>query len=286
MRLVPPEDATDFFSDGRYTVAIPNREVADTRVYLDLVVILNFLVDFLLLLGTNRLAGFPLAAGRAALAAGVGGIYSGVCMIPGFRFLGNTLWRLVSLAGMAVIAFGCNRSAWKRGGVFVLLSMALGGIAAGFGRGSFLTLTLAAAGVWLLCRVAFGESVGGREYVPVELTYGGKTVSLIALRDSGNTLRDPISGEQVLVIAGDVAEKLTGLSRRQLCAPLETLALRPVPGLRLIPYRAVGQNGGMLLGMRFENVKIGPRMQSAVVAFAAEGLGGGDVYQALTGGAL
>ena len=130
------------------------------------------------------------------------------------------------------------------------------------------------------------ERVGGREYVPVELTYGGKTVSIVALRDSGNTLRDPISGEQVLVVSGEVAEKLTGLTQDQLRAPLKTLMCRPVPGLRLIPYRAVGQAGDMLLAMRFDRVKIGNRPQSAVVAFAAEGLGRGDVYQALTGGVI
>jgi stage II sporulation protein GA (sporulation sigma-E factor processing peptidase) len=128
--------------------------------------------------------------------------------------------------------------------------------------------------------------VGGREYVPVELTYGGKTVSIVALRDSGNTLRDPISGEQVLVVSGEVAERLTGLTQDQLRAPLKTLMCRPVPGLRLIPYRAVGQAGDMLLAMRFDRVKIGNRTQSAVVAFAAEGLGRGDVYQALTGGVI
>ena len=128
--------------------------------------------------------------------------------------------------------------------------------------------------------------VGGREYVPVELTYGEKTVSIVALRDSGNTLRDPVSGEQVLVVSGEVAEKLTGLTQEQLRAPLKTLMCRPVPGLRLIPYRAVGQAGDMLLAMRFDGVKIGSRMQSAVVAFAAEGLGRGDVYQALTGGVI
>lgn len=253
---------------------------------MDLVVILNFLVDFLLLLGTNRLSGFPLGAKRTALAAALGGAYSGACMLPGFRFLGNTLWRVVSLGLMAVIAFGCNRSALKRGGVFLLLSMALGGIAVSVGRGDFLTLVLAAGGVWLLCRVAFGETVGGREYVPVEITYGETTVNITALRDSGNTLRDPISGEQVLVISGDVAEKLTGLTEKQLRSPLETLAQRPVSGLRLIPFRAVGQAGGMLLAMRFENVKAGGRKQSAIVAFAPEGLGEGEMYQALAGGAL
>ena len=256
------------------------------EVYLDLIVILNFLVDFLLLLGTNRLSGFPLSAKRCALASGLGGIYSGACMLPGFRFLGNTLWRIVSLSLMAVIAFGWNRSAVKRGGVFVLLSMALGGIAVSFGKGEFLTLVLAAAGVWLLCRIAFGDTVGGREYVPITLTYGGNTASVTALQDSGNTLRDPITGEQVLILSGDIAQELTGLTDQQLRSPLETLAQRPIPGLRLIPYRAVGQTGGMLLALRFENVKIGPQSVRAIVAFAPEGLGRGEVYQALTGGAL
>lgn len=255
-------------------------------VYLDLVVILNFLVDFLLLLGTNRLAGFPLGAKRCALAALLGAVYAAGCLVPQLRFLGNVLWRTVSLGLMAVIAFGCGKSAAKRGGVFVLLSMALGGIALSFGKGNVLSLVLCAGGVWLLCRVAFGETVGGREYIPVTLTYGDNTVSLTALRDSGNTLRDPITGEQVLVIAGDVARKLTGLTQEDLRSPLETLARRPIPGLRLIPYHSVGNNCGMLLGLRFENVKFGSRTQSAVVAFAPEGLGRGEVYQALTGGAL
>ena len=254
------------------------------QVYIDLVMGLNFLVDFLLLLGTNRLAGFPAQVCRLLPAAVLGGIYGGACLLPGFRFLGNLLWRLASLGLMAVIAFGWNPGAWKRCGVFVLLSMALGGIAQSFEKVNFPALILAAAGVWLLCRVAFGETVGSREYVPVEIRYGGKFVRLIALRDSGNTLRDPITGAHVLVISADAAEKLTGLTEKQLRTPLETLALGPVPGLRLIPYRAVGQSAGMLLAMRFDDVKIGPNRQNAVVAFAPEGLGRGEVYQALTGG--
>lgn len=255
------------------------------QIYLDLAVILNFAVDFLLLLGTNRLSGFPAAAGRTAAAAALGALYSGGCMLPQLRFLGGLVWRIVSLAGMAVIAFGWGKSAWKRSGVFVILSMALGGVAVSVGKGYFMSLVLAAVGVWLLCRVAFGGQVGGREYVPVELTHEGKTVSIIALKDSGNTLRDPITGEPVLVISGDVAQRLTGLTQSQLRAPLDTVMRCSIPGLRLIPYRSVGQSGSMLLAMRFEKVKIGSKEQSAIVAFAPDGLGR-QMYQALTGGVI
>ena len=219
-----------------------------------------------------------------ALAAALGGLYSGACLLRGFAFLGNLHWRLVSLGGMAGIAFGWNRSTLKRCGVFVLLSMALGGVALAMGRSNFMGLVFSAGGMWLLCRVAFGERVGQREYVPVQLSYGGNTASLIALRDSGNTLRDPITGEPVLVIDGSIAQKLTGLTWEQLRKPMDTLSYAPLPGLRLVPYQAVGQENGMLLAMRFENVKIGSRCQRAIVAFAPEGLGREQMYQGLTGG--
>lgn len=254
------------------------------KLYLDLVVLLNFAVDYLLLLGTNRLSGFPTEGKRLAMASALGGLYSGACLLGGFAFLGNLLWRLVSLGAMAGIAFGWDRSTLKRCGVFVLLSMALGGVALGLGRSNIPSLILSAGGMWLLCRVAFGEGIGQREYVAVELKYGDRQERLIALRDSGNSLRDPVTGEPVLVIAGDVAFRLTGLTEEEMRDPLGTLARHPLPGLRLVPYQAVGQAGGLLLAMRFENVKIGTRRQRATVAFAAEGLGSGQMYQALTGG--
>lgn len=253
-------------------------------VYLDLVMALNFLVDFLLLLGTNRLSGFPSEAWRCAGGALLGSVYSGACLLPGFRFLGNFLWRCVSLCLISVMAFGCNGSAWKRGGIFLLLSMSMGGIALSLGRGDMLTLVLCGLICLFLSLVSFGGQVGGREYVPLKITYQGQCANLIALKDTGNTLRDPVTGEQVLVISAEIAARLTGLTLDQLRHPLETVAFRPIPGLRLIPYRAVGNPGGFLLAKRFEEVSVGGKTQSALVAFAAEGLGKGEMYQALTGG--
>lgn len=249
-------------------------------VYLDLVVILNFLVDFLLLLGTNRLAGHRGELGRCALAATLGGVYAGACMLRGFHFLGNTFWRVCVLGLIALCAFGFEKSAWKRCGLFLLLSMALGGAAMCFHRRDALALILGAGGIWLLCRIGFGGRVGRQEYVPLRLSYGGNTVQLTALRDSGNTLRDPVSGEEVFIIGAEAAEKLTGLTKEQLRRPLETLAEHPVPGLRLIPFHGVG-GGGMLLAVRIRETMVGGRMQPAIIAFSWEDIGRGGEYQAL-----
>ena len=113
-----------------------------------------------------------------------------------------------------------------------------------------------------------------------------RRINLIALRDTGNNLRDPISGESVLVAGADVAEKLLGLTSWQLAHPVETLASGAVPGVRLIPYHAVGQPGGLLVALRFQRAKIGNTFANPLVAFAPEVLAGGEVYQMLTGGAI
>ncbi len=253
-------------------------------VYLDLVVILNFFVDLLLLVGANRLAGYPPGWGRAALAGVLGGCYAGVCLLPGFHFLGNLLWRIVFLSLMAVTAYGWCRSSVRRGILFLLLSMALGGVAQILGSGSFGGLTAAALGVCLLCLLGFQGKTVGHSYVPVELQHNGRQIHLTALRDTGNTLRDPITGRSVLVAGAEAAKELCGLTQAQLRRPVETMVKSGIAGLRLVPYRAVGQEGGMLLAIQCQHIKIGNESGSGLVAFAPEGIGSGHEFQALTGG--
>ena len=105
---------------------------------------------------------------------------------------------------------------------------------------------------------------------------------MTALRDTGNTLKDPVTGADVLVVAQQVAEQITGLNSQQLSNPVESIGV--IPGLRLIPYRTVGQSGGMLLALRIQKVKIGKQWGSRLVAFAPNGLCADGRYQALTGG--
>lgn len=256
------------------------------RVYVDAFLAINFLVDLLLLLGTNRLAGFPSDRKRLTAASLLGALYSGVCLLPDFRFLGNTLWRIVCLALMGGIAFGWSRSAVRRCGIFLLLSMALGGFAVSLGRADIRVLALASLGLWCLSRLSFEGPVGSREYVPLEITHGENTVKLLALRDTGNTLRDPISGEQALVISPSAASRLTGLTEQQLRSPLETMASGGIPGLRLIPFHTVGQGSGMMLAMTFDHVVLDGRKRRALVAFAPENFDRAGAYQALTGGVI
>lgn len=253
------------------------------KLYLDLAVLLNFLVDLLLLLGANGLSGYPTGGKRCVLGAVVGGLYGGLCLVPGFSFLGSFLWRGVFLGLMGSVAYGLDRSGLRRTAVFVFLSLALGGAVVGMGSGGFGGIVAAAGVLAAVCLLGLRGN-GKRELVEVELSRGEKRLKLLALKDTGNTLRDPVTGSSVLVADADSAEELLGLSRAQLADPVGTVASGVLPGLRLIPYRAVGVSGGMLLALRMEQVRIGKWKGDALVAFAPEGLGGKGNYRALTGG--
>ena len=158
------------------------------EIYLDIVVILNFLVDFFLILATNRISGHGPGIKKAALASVLGAAYAAGCILPGFRFLSNILWRIISFAIMSLIAFGWDRSALRRGVLFIFLSLAMGGIAMGIGNGGFWAVVMAALLVCLLCRLGFGGRPGQQHYIPVTILHNGKTLHLTALVDTGNTV--------------------------------------------------------------------------------------------------
>ena len=247
---------------------------------------LNYLVDWLLLMGANRLAGYPIGMGRAALGAVLGGIYGGACLLPGFGFLGNTVWRIISLALMGLLAFGMSRGAFRRGVLFAFLSMALGGIAFGLGNGGIWTLLAAAVLVCLLCVLGF-QSHGIREYREIQLNFRGKTVNLTALCDTGNTLRDPVTGEGILVVGAETAYAMLGLDRKAVEDPVTTVASGICPGCRLVPFRAVGQKHGFMLGFRFNDAVLDGKRTGILVAFASEGLEAGkEGFNALIGGTV
>lgn len=246
-------------------------------VYLDAFMGLNFLVDLCLLLGVNRLAGHPPGLPRAAAAAAMGGGYAGMCLVPGFSFLGSGLWRAVSLGLMSVTAFGTGRSGWSRGMLFVLLSMALGGLALCLDAEGGWGLPVCAGGLALLCRMGLRGKGTGRELLPAEITYRGRTVRCLALRDTGNTLRDPLTGETVTVLSPELGEAL-GIGKEVLRDPVEAM----VPGIRLIPCGTVA-GGRLLAAVRCERIRIGGAEAGGMIAFAREEFGNGE-YQALTGG--
>lgn len=277
-------------------------------VYLDVVLLLNGVLDYLLLMVCGSVTASPIRRTRAALAGGLGGIYAAVSLVPGFSFLGNLLWQMVFAALLCLTAFGPGRCLLRQSVVLWLLAAAFSGIvllmtelfsapAALVGSRvyypvSFGVLVLTAGGAYSLMRWGLGRlRHHGGDVVQVEIIQNGRKAVLNALRDTGNTLRDPVSGCQVLVADWTVLRRLlpeTELERTQFSNPVLLMEWlrQTVPDMhtRLIPYKTVGVEHGMLLAMRPQEVKISGKREMLLLAFSPVPVSDGGGYEALLGG--
>lgn len=191
-------------------------------VYWDMAALWNFALDYLLLLGTVRLAGRGVHRARLAAAAALGAA-SSVAMLT----LPFSPWLLVgSMLLMCFAAFGGEARKGKLTLLFCLLACGLGGAVLLLGQfcggtehlaKSLLFARLpwgvffAATGLsYLLFSTVFRGSAkhGKKDHVRVRVVYGGRSVEARLLRDTGNALSDPLTGEGVPVLEKKLLEPL------------------------------------------------------------------------------
>ena len=277
-------------------------------VYVERVFALNALLNFLLLLGSARLAGAPALMRRVLPAAAVGGGYAVAALVPALGFLQTAGMQAVTAAVMLLLAFGAQRRTLRLGLLFLALSAAFAGLVllctqvfrtglvlvggSAYYPVSFFGLVLVAAAAYLTARLVFSRLFqhGGRQIVPLTVRLGARQTPIRALRDTGNTLCDPITGEAALVIDAQTAAQLlpqAELTAETLSAPASLLPelARQYPALRfrLLPYSAVGTSAGLLLAARCEVVDQSGRARRALAAFSPTPVSDGGNYQALTG---
>lgn len=280
-----------------------------TVIYIDSLLLLNFVVDYLLLLCAGRLAGEVLHRGRLALGAALGAAYAAGVFF--WSFLLHPLCKLAAAVLSLLAAYGGSRrllrvtlvffavSAAFGGGIFAL--QLLGGRGLTLKNGIFYSamdlklILLSAAGCYVLLTLVLQRTArhAPRELAPAVLTLEGRRVALTALVDTGNTLTDPATGRPVLVAEG---EKLVPLfppgqapDTQALRDPVGTLErLGAQEGwkgrLRLLPYQAVGVECGLLLAVRLDGAKIGTEDYGALLAaLSPTRLSDGGGYSALIG---
>ena len=255
----------------------------DMVVYLDLVILLNFLVDFLLLLAVSRYCGVPAVKWRAAVGGALGGIYGAVCLLPDFLFLGGLIWRIAALCAVGAISFGIRRSAVRKTVIFALMNMTLGGLVLLMNAVNFPAVVMCAGVLAFLS--AFTKRRAGK-LAAVELRKDGKRRDLLALRDTGNALCDPLTGAQVLVAGADIAREMFGITPQQLRRPAQTLLHLQLRGARLVPFETIDNKCGLLLAIPMDSVIIDGEAANTLVAFSPLQIGCGADYEALTGGNL
>ena len=267
-------------------------------IYLDVYFFINFLADALLLKLVQKSMGQMRKNRWILLGAAVGG--GGACCLLLCR--GHQFWQMAGCLLLAMlmcwVSFG-----WKNGKTFLrellvlygfglLLGGALGAIATRWPYGIVkeaaqrhtgylpLAVWLAAVfgcyGVLRLFMKLYGEYRIRPQKLKVTIVWGDRRWELTGIVDTGNTLRNPGSGEPVIVVQKDILES-EGLDSFLMASGGEVAA-----GLCVIPYQAVGKKSGVLLGFRPDYVMVGNRRNvNTVVALTDQVFDTEEDYQVL-----
>lgn len=265
-----------------------------TVIYLDTLFLTELAADFMLLLATDRFCAAAVSWKRLLAASIVGALYSVLYVLMG-DVLASVLMKIVFGALMLLTAFGGRRDLLRCGAVFMVCSAAFAGIVlavsvccGGFGTKQMI-FSFAAAYALMGGVLRFSAPRGGT--VKITLRHKGRSVSFTALRDTGSSLRDPVSGAAAIIAAEETLlpllednvrtelEKSRGQAAERRLEQLWNAGLGH--GFKLLPYSSLGVENGLLLAFRTDWAEVGGReIRGASAVMASQAISGGE-YSAI-----
>jgi stage II sporulation protein GA (sporulation sigma-E factor processing peptidase) len=244
--------------------------------YLDLLILLNFLIDGLLLWLTARLCKFTFSYLRTALAAIVGSVYAVMIMfLPAMDWLTSLGVKWMIAVMMLIIAFRW-RGFWhflKVAIIFYFISSTIAGIIFSFSLQNqslfiFVIGFLAAVLILFYVHRQFMRKQHVQVWVvPLHIAIDDVCVRCRGLIDTGNQLRDPLTDTPVSVMQIDMWQQLFPAEwRKQICSANQlrdliqnTNALQSAWARRfvLIPYRTVRDNNEQwMIAIRVDSLSV------------------------------
>ena len=271
-------------------------------VYLDLLFIVNALMDGVTLLAAARLGGVRAQKGRLIFASALGGGYAVLgAVLPVLTALPL---RLAAGLGLCAAAFCGERCFVRLCALYGIVAASFAGLAAALSAAGGRRLLLPAGYYFavplrvLVLAAAVGYAVSGvllrgdarhsalnRELETLTIRLGANRIAVRVLHDTGNELTEPVSGRPVAVLERKTAERLLGrpLPCGSASAQLAALPREIAARCGLLPFHAVGTDGGLLLYFRPDSVqRADGTALDCVCAVGPEQLGQG-VYEGLLG---
>jgi len=250
-------------------------------------------MDFFVLWAAAKLGRLATNFKRLCLGAFVGALYAVLIFVPNLSFTTTFLAKIFCSLIMVLVTFGFYnfRRFLKSAAYFYLVSFVMGGAVLGsmylFDDSVLLVETWNGIAVnvinfktaWLLVGLIIAIILGlwGASYIRRNLQQGpwlvkaylevfDQVIETDALVDTGNQLTDPISKDPVMVVehkklVSILPPQLTAMfNKKELPSLNEQIDTLKDPEwstkIRLIPFSSLGNQNGMLLGIKPEKVLI------------------------------
>lgn len=258
-------------------------------VYLDIIFVENILMNYIILFATLIILKVKNRGQQIRLFASsvIGSSYAIIVYLNIIPIYSNIITKIVLSIVMIYVAFNPQnvKQLLKQLLIFYLTSFVFGGCAFaliyfikpervkmnnGVFVGTYPIKVTLIAGIiaFIITQIAFKINKirldSKNTFINIKIYYEEKILEVKALLDSGNMLKDPISGMPVIIIEKEILHKIIpeeilnyienivgGEEQRE-----KTEVKKYLSKIRMVPFMSIGKENGMLLGIRIDKVKI------------------------------
>jgi len=287
-------------------------------IYLDIVILENICMNYIILFATGIINKTKINYIRIFIASLLGGIYAVIGYMNILKIYSNVFVKILLSICMVYISFKSEKIKilLKQLLIFYLTSFTFGGVSFallyfirpqdifmknGVYTGTYPVKVVLISGIigFAILVIAFkvikGKINKNNMYCEININLFDNSKKVKAVIDTGNFLKEPITGNPVIVIEKDI---LKGFVKNEILDNLERIINGQIneeidisdyiSRIKLIPFSSLGRRNGLLLGISVDSVEIefediNRKIENVIIGIYNDVLSSTKKYNALIG---
>lgn len=262
--------------------------VIKITIYIDIIILENIIMNYIILYATGLIAKSKISYIRLFLASLLGAIYAATQYISKLNIYSNGLIKIILSILMVYIAFNPQniKNIFKQLIIFYLTTFTFGGVATyliyvlkpqdiiiknGMFVGTYVLKVIFIGAILgtIILVIAFKISKNKMNkkdmFCKVRIQINGKSKNINTMIDTGNMLKEPLTGNPVVIIE---KTSLYDLIPKEILNNTESILggdFSKIPKeikeeyiskLKIIPFSSLGKQNGMIIGIKPESIKV------------------------------
>lgn len=257
-------------------------------IYVDIIIVENLIMNLIILYATSLILKIKVSFFRLLLASLIGAIYAALQYISNMKILSNIIIKTFLSIIIIWVAFHPQnmKKMCKQLLLFYLTTFTFGGVATyliyvlkpqniiiknGMYVGTYVLKVIfvgaiLGTGILLISFKISKNKISKKDMIcKILIKLNGKEITLNTMVDTGNMLREPITGNPVAVVEKnslydvlpkEILNNTESILGGDFGKIPEDIKQEYIPKLKFIPFSSLGKQNGMLIGIKPEKLKV------------------------------
>lgn len=257
-------------------------------IYIDIIFLENLIMNSIILFATAIILKINPRTVRVILSSAIGSIYAIITYVTEMPIYTSVISKALLAIIMVYVAFNPQniKKMWKQVAIFYLTSFVFGGVTLyliyyikpqeiltrnGIFIGDYVlkVIMLGAIVAFIMIKISLKiiktKIMPKDMYCRIKFKLNEKIIEAIAMIDTGNLVKEPITNTPVVIVESTLLEdvlpiqilnnleKILGGDFSQIS---EEMQEKYISKLRCIPFSSLGKQNGMLLGIRADEIQV------------------------------